>query len=366
MTENSRFFDSASYTEAQFNQVLARIMEKNGYVAGLGSELAVIQHNPAGMSVDVGTGEAWINGAWYENTVALQKTIAAADPTNPRIDRVVLRLSWSANSIILAILQGTPAGSPTAPALTQNSSTWELSLAQVLVGAGVTSILTANITDERGTQCGIAAAELGVMHIELTGELDAASKKIINLADPVDNQDADTKAARNAAIAALAVLPSPTGSAYKIPTVNTGGTAYELVPCVILASASDTLQKSDDTSGSTTSASYVLCKTIVVPPNHKSRGVYRVKATISVSYADGYDGTAGAYKIYVDGVAAGAEHAVGNGGSGTYSDDLTIVVSASAQIQLYCKFTNGGAGGQTTYSNFRVYCTQTAVSPSVW
>jgi hypothetical protein len=77
-------------------------------------------------------------------------TVTTADPTNPRIDRVVMTIrdayySGAFNDVIFQVLAGTPAGSPTAPATPANS----ISLATIAVGAGVTSILTANITDTR-------------------------------------------------------------------------------------------------------------------------------------------------------------------------------------------------------------------------
>lgn len=75
--------------------------------------------------------------------------IGTANASNPRIDRVIIRLDWTANTIQLAVLRGTPATSPTAPALTQNSSRWEISLAQILVGANVSTIVAGNVTDER-------------------------------------------------------------------------------------------------------------------------------------------------------------------------------------------------------------------------
>jgi hypothetical protein len=53
--------------------------------------------------------------------------------------------SGAFNDVIFQVLAGTPAGSPTAPATPANS----ISLATIAVGAGVTSILTANITDTR-------------------------------------------------------------------------------------------------------------------------------------------------------------------------------------------------------------------------
>ena len=57
----------------------------------------------------------------------------------------------------LAILKGVPSAKPTATALTRNTERWELALADIYVGKGVTAIRTANITDQRfnSAVCGI-------------------------------------------------------------------------------------------------------------------------------------------------------------------------------------------------------------------
>ena len=354
--------DTVNFTEPLYAATQKSIVRGDGYVDGVGSELAVIQHTPADMIVIVGTGEAWVQGVRYTNSAAKDIAITAAHATLARIDRIILRLTWAANTFQAVVLTGTAAASPAAPTLTQDASTWEISLAQVAVAAAATSILTANITDERLTSAGVAACRLGKMHIELDGSLDAASLRIHNLLDPAADQDADTKAARVAAIAALAVLPSPTGSGYKVPAVNVGGTAYELVPILILASASDTLQKSNDAYVSVSAFSgYTLAKTIVIPPNHKPNGVYRVKFTIAASPEN--CSTYG--RIYIDGVAVGTERSVTNS-SAEFSEDITLTVAAGAQIQIYSYFVGGTSGHANSVSNFRVYCTQTAASPTAW
>ena len=61
-----------------------------------------------------------------------------------------MRLDTVTNlKISIEVLTGTPAAEPTAPTLTQTASTYEISLAQVLVAAEATSVNDANITDER-------------------------------------------------------------------------------------------------------------------------------------------------------------------------------------------------------------------------
>jgi hypothetical protein len=122
------------------------------------SSLAVSQNSPAGMSVIVASGWAAIVGTTQANMgtyVVFNDannvlTVTTANPTNPRIDRVVVTVqdayyTGAFNDVIFQVIAGTPAGSPVAPATPANS----ISLATIAVGAGVTSILNANITDTR-------------------------------------------------------------------------------------------------------------------------------------------------------------------------------------------------------------------------
>jgi hypothetical protein len=122
------------------------------------SSLAVTQNSPAGMSVRVAAGWAAIIGTTQANMGAYVAyndaqttlTVTTANPTNPRIDLVCVTVrdayyTGAFNDVIFQVIAGTPAGSPVAPALPANS----ISLATLAVGAGVTSILTANITDTR-------------------------------------------------------------------------------------------------------------------------------------------------------------------------------------------------------------------------
>jgi hypothetical protein len=122
------------------------------------SSLAVSQNSPAGMSVIVASGWSAIVGTTQANMgtyVVFNDannvlTVTTANPTNPRIDRVVVTVqdayyTGAFNDVIFQVIAGTPAGSPVAPATPANS----ISLATIAVGAGVTSILNANITDTR-------------------------------------------------------------------------------------------------------------------------------------------------------------------------------------------------------------------------
>jgi hypothetical protein len=104
----------------------------------------------AGWGAIIGTTQANMGAYTFYNDATATLTVTTANPTNPRIDRVVVTVrdayyTGAFNDVIFQVLAGTPAGSPTAPAIPANS----ISLATIAVGAAVTQINTANITDTR-------------------------------------------------------------------------------------------------------------------------------------------------------------------------------------------------------------------------
>jgi hypothetical protein len=62
---------------------------------------------------------------------------------------VIVRVDWTANSLQLAVLQGVASTVPSVPALTQNTSRWEIPLAQINLIANVSSISADSVTDDR-------------------------------------------------------------------------------------------------------------------------------------------------------------------------------------------------------------------------
>lgn len=121
----------------------------------------------ANMSVDVGSGAADADLAVVAGTVAGQGNyvvrlgdavtnvpLNASNVSNPRIDEIYLVVQdnqYDSSGRVLARLayrDGTPAATPAAPGPDANWDAYLL-LASVLVGAGVTSVTDANITDER-------------------------------------------------------------------------------------------------------------------------------------------------------------------------------------------------------------------------
>lgn len=122
------------------------------------------------MTVNVADGVGWLANADADGTVfwndtkeqtgsELKLTVPLANAVYPRIDRVVVTWATVDYSVkpSIEILSGTAASNPTAPALTNNTLKRQISLAQIYVGAAVSKITAANVTDERldSTVCGL-------------------------------------------------------------------------------------------------------------------------------------------------------------------------------------------------------------------
>lgn len=193
MAENSRFYGSTTVDTRNYyaSDIAAHSMtlSQHGVIRGMLNNFQVVQNGAGTMNVDVSTGWARVYGYLVTNDAAITKSISSNSSGNPRIDRVILRNAITgAKTITVEVLQGTPAGSPVPPTLTQTSTTWEVSLAQVYVANNETQILTADITDERNTTyCGYGLARR-IRSSSLaapTGAIDMVNQKISNVADAV-------------------------------------------------------------------------------------------------------------------------------------------------------------------------------------
>jgi len=141
---------AATYTEAQATDAFGDFLTPNstitaphatqGVYAGAGGELAV---TGTASPVSVASGAAAVAGFLYRNTAAV--TVAIPTPAgSTRIDRIVLRMSWSAHTVRITRIAGTEGGA--APAITQtDNTTWDIKLAQVSITTG--GVCT--VTDER-------------------------------------------------------------------------------------------------------------------------------------------------------------------------------------------------------------------------
>lgn len=161
MAEHSRFWNSSpgdvrEYQAAEFAEYFSRFLSDGIYVEG--GNLGLRVNTGSGLQVVVSPGFALIRGVLYHNDANLTLNLSAADSILDRIDRIVLRFDEVNQEIKARVLQGGNASSPTAPSITEDGTTKELTLAQVRVNKQVTSISTGNITDERLSEtCGIVS-----------------------------------------------------------------------------------------------------------------------------------------------------------------------------------------------------------------
>lgn len=163
MSETSRPFngtspgDAGPYSAQQWQQLYQYVLGLGasrpnvGPFLGSGTQpndgLKVQAQGTPTTSIDVLIGSALVQGIAYVNTGTVSFVIAANSSGNPRIDTVVLRADYALQTVRLAVLQGTPAASPSPAALTQSANIlWEIPLADIAVANGFTSITNANIT----------------------------------------------------------------------------------------------------------------------------------------------------------------------------------------------------------------------------
>jgi len=151
MAEFSSFFNSVNsdrrYDAEQFAEYFQQFLTSGVYHKNNVPSLKVRQGT--GLQTILEPGSAFIEGYMYRNTADIVFAHDTADATNPRIDRIVLRLDRSVNAryIKAFVKKGVPAINPQPPTLQRDSIIYEISLAQVKINAGATSITS--VTDER-------------------------------------------------------------------------------------------------------------------------------------------------------------------------------------------------------------------------
>ena len=116
---------------------------------------AMIVKATTGMVVTVGKGRAIIDCKWINIDALVELTLSAAHVTLNRYSAICVHLDVSNRLMEIISIDGTNATTPTKPVPENTSTDKYLVLAYVYVGAGVTAITQANITDTRGQSvCG--------------------------------------------------------------------------------------------------------------------------------------------------------------------------------------------------------------------
>lgn len=177
-----------------------------------------------GLKVTVGAGRGWVHPSRFTGYSITKReadilTMPLADPSLPRIDRIVMRYDAGARAASLQVLQGTASSTPTAPAISRTELIYDLCLAEITRPAAAASITTGQIIDTRLDEalCGIVRD--GVTGIP-TDELLAAARERINALE-----EKATSSAAAAKDSAEAAKSSETKSAASEKAAKTSETA---------------------------------------------------------------------------------------------------------------------------------------------
>lgn len=145
MAETSGPFDASDLTEADWELMLQYLVDGVLDVPG-GTKLKASASGAVTRGVDITAGTGLIAGHWYKNSATLTVSSSANAAGASRIDRGVLRLDRSGNAVTVEVLTGT-AGSPSPPALTDNTSVTEKPLWRWTVAPGAAGVTS--LVDER-------------------------------------------------------------------------------------------------------------------------------------------------------------------------------------------------------------------------
>ena len=161
---------------------------------------AVAAMDTPGMGITVSDGTGWMTDAgengvvWWNDTEKtsgqkLQLEIDMADGVLNRIDRIIVE--WKTTNYAdlpeIKVLKGTASSTAEAPALTNNSTVRQISLARVSVAAGITEITASMITDERldPSVCGLVTDGLSIdtttINAQYTALLDSLAQELAAL-----------------------------------------------------------------------------------------------------------------------------------------------------------------------------------------
>lgn len=150
---------------------------------------------PNSMSIEVSDGIGWMSNEngdgvvfWNDSEEStgskLTLTHDVADSALDRIDRIVV--TWETTNYValptISVLKGTASSLPVAPALTNNSTQRQISLAKVSIPAGTVSLSASMITDERldPSVCGIVTESISIDTSTMQNQFEALLKSIQN------------------------------------------------------------------------------------------------------------------------------------------------------------------------------------------
>lgn len=132
----------------RLNSDLGGVLRDTG--DGTNPPLQVSESSPQAKSVTVRIGSAMNYGWWYRDDAENVHSINANSSGSTRIDRIVLRLDTTLQTIRQTKIEGTPGAG--APSITQDLAglgIWDIPLGQIELANGYTVVTDAMITDQR-------------------------------------------------------------------------------------------------------------------------------------------------------------------------------------------------------------------------
>lgn len=157
MTITSYPFEDQDTSESQFSR-LFRELQDSGVAADITALDLKVTANGSNLTLSIAAGFAIVRGHAFNSTGIETVTLVAAE-ADPRIDRVVLRLDPSTDSITPTVIKGSAGSLPADPPLVQtDTGIHDFPLARVLVPAAALNVSQSAVTDDRrfvGNRTGI-------------------------------------------------------------------------------------------------------------------------------------------------------------------------------------------------------------------
>lgn len=179
-TDNLGFpFDSLNHDRTMSSSSW-RKMFKSFFTNGIFTQNDFLTTANNSMQLTVGTGNASINGAFYPLEEEKTLSIDSSSVTYTRYDAVCIEFNLTDRQFYLKIVKG---GSDSKwPIPVRTSSTYQLFLAVVQVGQGVTKLVQNNISDVRSDSryCG---------YVTSTGSQERFEKELQELKTQINNQN---------------------------------------------------------------------------------------------------------------------------------------------------------------------------------
>lgn len=163
--------------------------QNNAAVKVVGAMSVSVTDGVGWMANGNGDGVVWWNSHNADNGTELTLTVSPADSALDRIDRVIVEWPTTnyADLPAIKILKGSGASNAAPPALTNNTTVRQISLARIRIPAGTTTITASMITDERmdKTVCGIVTESVSIdtsmMHSQFSELLTGIQRELQQL-----------------------------------------------------------------------------------------------------------------------------------------------------------------------------------------